>query len=158
MLRTFDQMDTFEYNSIIKLIWIGLLLFKIYMLCISDKINKLEYNSTIKFVWTGLLFCKVHIYPLCISDIMDKLEYNAVIKFFILDGLLPTEIHPKLVKVYTKSIPLLLTVTQVIGLTCSPRDPRFTGSNPAEVDGFFQDVKVLSTSTLGGTLNWGSRV
>ena len=22
------------------------------------------------------------------------------------------------------------------GVTCSPRDPRFTGSNPAEVDGF----------------------
>ena len=24
-----------------------------------------------------------------------------------------------------------------LGVTCSPRDPRFTGSNPAEVDGFF---------------------
>ena len=28
-----------------------------------------------------------------------------------------------------------------LGLRCSPRDPRFAGSNPAEVDGFFQDVK-----------------
>ena len=28
---------------------------------------------------------------------------------------------------------------------CSPRDPTFAGSNPAEVDGFFQDVKILST-------------
>ena len=35
-----------------------------------------------------------------------------------------------------------------LGVTCSPRDPRFAGSNPAEVDGFFQDVKNLSTSTL----------
>ena len=26
-----------------------------------------------------------------------------------------------------------------LGVTCSPRDPRFAGSNPAEVDGFFQD-------------------
>ena len=23
-----------------------------------------------------------------------------------------------------------------LGVTCSPRDPRFAGSNPAEVDGF----------------------
>ena len=34
----------------------------------------------------------------------------------------------------------------------------FAGSNPAEVDGFFQDVKILSTNPPGGTLNWGSRV
>ena len=38
---------------------------------------------------------------------------------------------------------------------CSPRDARFAGSNPAEVDGFFQDVKILSTSPQGGTLSWG---
>ena len=44
------------------------------------------------------------------------------------------------------------------GATCSPRDPRLAGSNPTEVDGFFQDVKILSTSPLGGTLSWGSRV
>ena len=24
-----------------------------------------------------------------------------------------------------------------LGVTCSPRDPRFAGSNPAEVDGFY---------------------
>ena len=40
-----------------------------------------------------------------------------------------------------------------IGITCSPRDPRFAGSNPAEVDGFFQDVKTLSISPPGGTLS-----
>ena len=28
-----------------------------------------------------------------------------------------------------------------LGVTCSPRYPRFAGSNPAEVNGFFQDVK-----------------
>ena len=38
---------------------------------------------------------------------------------------------------------------------CSPRDPRFAGWNPADVDGFFQDVKILSTSPLGRTLSWG---
>ena len=32
-----------------------------------------------------------------------------------------------------------------LGVTCSPRDPRFADSNPAEVDGFFQDVKILTT-------------
>ena len=28
-----------------------------------------------------------------------------------------------------------------LGVTCSPRDPRFVGSNPAEVDGFFSGRK-----------------
>ena len=28
-----------------------------------------------------------------------------------------------------------------LGVTCSPRDPRFTGSNSAEVDGFFSGSK-----------------
>ena len=32
------------------------------------------------------------------------------------------------------------------GVTWSPRDPRFAGSNPAEVDEFFQGVKILNTS------------
>jgi hypothetical protein len=35
-------------------------------------------------------------------------------------------------------------------LGVTPRDPRLVGSNPAEVDGFFQDKKILITSTLGG--------
>ena len=42
-----------------------------------------------------------------------------------------------------------------LGVTCSPRDPRFAGSNPTEVDGFFQGVKILSTCPPGGTLTWG---
>ena len=42
-----------------------------------------------------------------------------------------------------------------LGVTCSPRDPRFAGSNPAEVDGFFEDVKILSTNSPGGTLAVG---
>ena len=45
-----------------------------------------------------------------------------------------------------------------LGVPWSPRDPRFAGSKPAEVDGFFQDVKILSTSPPGGTLSRGSRV
>ena len=28
-----------------------------------------------------------------------------------------------------------------LGVTCSPRDPRFAGSNPAEVNGFFSGRK-----------------
>ena len=39
-----------------------------------------------------------------------------------------------------------------LGVTYSPRDTRFAGSNPAEVDGFFQDEKILSTSPPGGIL------
>ena len=33
-------------------------------------------------------------------------------------------------------------------ITCSPQDPKFMGSNPADVGGFFQDVKILCTSAL----------
>ena len=42
-----------------------------------------------------------------------------------------------------------------LSVSCSPRDPRFAGSNPAKVDGFFQDRKILSTSPPGGTLAGG---
>ena len=42
-----------------------------------------------------------------------------------------------------------------LGVTCSPRDPRFAGSNPTEVDTFFQDVKILSTSPPGGISTGG---
>ena len=42
-----------------------------------------------------------------------------------------------------------------LGVTCSSRDPRFAGSNPAEVDGFVQNVKILCTSPSGGTSSWG---
>ena len=45
-----------------------------------------------------------------------------------------------------------------LGVMCSPRDPRFVGSNPTEVDGFIQDVKILNTSLPGGSLSWGSRI
>ena len=45
-----------------------------------------------------------------------------------------------------------------LGSTCSPRNPRFAGSNPAEINEFFQDVKILNKSPPGGTLSWGSRV
>ena len=38
-----------------------------------------------------------------------------------------------------------------LGVTCSPRNPRFAGSNPAEVDGFYQDLNILSISPPGGT-------
>ena len=41
-----------------------------------------------------------------------------------------------------------------LGVRCMPRVQRFTGSNLAEVEGFFQDVKTLSKSPLGGTLSW----
>jgi hypothetical protein len=35
------------------------------------------------------------------------------------------------------------------------RDPRFAGSNTAEVNGFFQDVKILSASPPEGILSRG---
>ena len=36
---------------------------------------------------------------------IDKIEYQAVIKFFVMEGLTPTEMHTKLLKVYKKSWP-----------------------------------------------------
>ena len=46
-----------------------------------------------------------------------------------------------------------------LGVTCLSRDPRFAGSNAADIDGFFQDVKNLSTSPPGRrTLSRGFRV
>ena len=41
-----------------------------------------------------------------------------------------------------------------LGVTCYPRDLKFAGSNPTEVDGFFQNVQLPSTNPLGGTLGW----
>ena len=37
-----------------------------------------------------------------------------------------------------------------VGVTCSLPDPKFADSNPTEVDEFFQDIKILSTSPPGG--------
>ena len=34
-------------------------------------------------------------------------------------------------------------------LSYSPLDPRFSGSNPVGVDGFFQSVKILSINSFG---------
>ena len=42
-----------------------------------------------------------------------------------------------------------------LGVTCSPRDSRFEGSNLTEVDGFFQDVIIMSTSLPGGVFKLG---
>ena len=62
-------------------------------------------------------------------------------------------------KVEAKSISMYYKVSPGgLGVTCSPRDSRFAGSKPAEVDGCFKDVKTLSTSPPGGILSWGSRV
>ena len=53
------------------------------------------------------------------------------------------------------SVPLFtLSLTSVVsGVPCSLRNQRFVGSNSVEVDGFFQDVKILSTCPSGGTLS-----
>ena len=50
-----------------------------------------------------------------------------------------------------------LTMFKFSPLRWSRRDV-LAGSNPAELDGFFQDAKILSKSPPGGTLSWGSRV
>ena len=42
----------------------------------------------------------------------------------------------------SSSLSIIINYSEVglggLGVTCSPRDPRFAGSNPAEVDAFFR--------------------
>ena len=40
-----------------------------------------------------------------------------------------------------------------LDLGVTSRDPRFVGSNAAEIDGFLQNIKLLNTSLPGGTLS-----
>ena len=59
----------------------------------------------------------------------------------------PYIIFPYMLKLTTAIFPVcyLLNVSLGgLGVTCSTRDPRLAGSNSAEVDGFFQDIKILS--------------
>ena len=51
-----------------------------------------------------------------------------------------------------------ICVISGLGVTCSSRDLKFADSNPTEVDGFLQDIKILSTNPPGETLSWGFRV
>ena len=48
---------------------------------------------------------------------------------------------------------VLISLFDGLGVTGSLLDPRFAGSNPNKLDGFFQDVKILSTSSPGEQKN-----
>ena len=84
---------------------------------------------------------------------MSRLDRRGLwLKLFLLNVLLPSVcciFSSGLI--WLPEIPLLKVGLGGFGVTCSPRDPRFAGSTLAEVDGFFQDVKFLSTSPPGGT-------
>ena len=54
-----------------------------------------------------------------------------------------------------RSVTTYIVGLGALGVTCSPRDPRLAGSNPAEVNRLFEDVKILSTGLPAGTLSWG---
>jgi len=47
---------------------------------------------------------------LSVSFKMDEIWYRAVIKFFVREGLTPSEIHSKFIKVYGDSSPSFLTI------------------------------------------------
>ena len=53
---------------------------------------------------------------------------------------------------------IIIIINAVIIINVVVRDPRFAGSNSVEVDGFFENVKILCTSPTGGTLSRGFRV
>ena len=42
-----------------------------------------------------------------------------------------------------------------LGVTCSPRDPRFAGLNPTEVDGFFSGRKNPEDKSSGRAFKLG---
>ena len=42
-----------------------------------------------------------------------------------------------------------------LGVTCSPLDPKFAGSNPAEVDGFFSGRKIPDHKSSGRDFKLG---
>ena len=99
-------------------------------------------------------------YLLLIVRRYHPLTYNFRQKYIRLDWLEPAW---EVMKVRKNLILICyLVICDVglggLGIMCSPRDPRIAGSNPAEVDGFLQDVKILSRSPPGGTLRWMSRV
>ena len=54
--------------------------------------------------------------------------------------------------------PIIKSTPVVPWLSYSPLDPRFAGSNPAEVHGFFQSLKIVSMTSFGKEVSRGSRV
>ena len=100
-------------------------------------------------------------------SLVDFLKYSLSMLFENLDLFLVSGFFTRIsVNICLNNL-LLLLITKILtlhevvlgglGVTCSPRDPSFAGSNPVEFDGFFQDVKILSTSPPGRILSWGSR-
>ena len=45
-----------------------------------------------------------------------------------------------------------------VGVTCSPRDPRFAGSNPGKVDGFFSGRRNPEHKSPGRALSRESEI
>ena len=95
---------------------------------------------------------------------LDCLVYELVIDVYLIGYNIRTIKRYANVLLNTcKDIDLAVNIRKTmylggLGVTCSPRGSRFPGSNLTEVDGCFQDVKILSTFPPWGTLSWGSRV
>ena len=64
------------------------------------------------------------------------LSNTKCIKFFLF-------INSKCIPSIIFIIIIIIVVLGGLGVTCSPRDPRFAGSNPAEVEGFFQGLSAV---------------
>ena len=98
----------------------------------------------------------------CIPDVSSPVEKVDIIKIIRENASLTTsvQVSPRATQPNTLPVWNLILNNYLVGLgvTCSPRDPRFVDSNPAEVNGFFQDVKILSSSPPGGILSWVFRL
>jgi transposase len=72
---------------------------------------------------------------------MDKIEYRAVIKFFAKEGLTPTDMHSKFIKVYGESSPSFSTIEKWdaefkrgrTSLEDDPRKGRPKSATPPEI-------------------------
>ena len=70
----------------------------------------------------------------------------------------PFELPDSIIHQVISFIIIIIVDLGGLGVTFSTGDPRFAGSNPAEVDGFSRDVKILSPSPPEGPLSRGVRV
>ena len=130
----------------------------------------LSYNLSVILLfcpsWSCIILCSINRFTSLCKNLFTRVSSRSFpmlcASFSMLDGPSGTGYDEVGVPVHgcwdTRDVSVDTVSLSGLGVTCLPRDPRFAGSNPAEVDGCFQDVKILSTCPLGGTLSWESWV
>ena len=114
--------------------------------------------------YTQLWFLSTNHHDLLNPDVQSRFHKGSAITRIICRGrfLIPGFIRfPPTLAVYDIAHSLLLKVIcrdvglSGLGVTCSPWDARFAGSNPAEVDGFFSRRKNPEHKSTGRDVKLG---